>query len=201
MRLAGGRVPRGRADRLRRRSARGRTDLLTSRYPLGYDDRGVRAGSGRDRDPCRGRPDGTVSGRRRWPPEYRCAAGRAYFASRRNAISGRFSGDLSRVSRSSMAADAPGRPRHFIAVGVNAGRTGEPCFRAVNCVATPNGPGTGSAGLRRSPETIVGNLHETTGDIVSRSSSLPDWRLSVRPREHGTYRTRARPGMRAVRRP
>ena len=163
MRLAVPRVPRGRADRPRRRSARGRTDLLTSRYPLAFDDRGVRAGSGRDRDPCRGRPDGAASGRRRWPPEYRCAAGCAYFASRRNAISGRFSGDLSRVSRSRMAADAPGRPRHFIAAGVNADRAGEPCFRAGNCVATPNGPGTGSAGPRRSPETIVGNIKETTG--------------------------------------
>lgn len=108
MRLAVPRVPRGRADRLRRRSARGRTDLLTSRYPLSFDDRGVRAGSGRDQDPCRGRPDGAASGRRRWPPEYRCAAGCAYFACRRNAISGRFSGGLSRVSRSRMAADAPG---------------------------------------------------------------------------------------------
>ena len=72
MRFAVPRVPRnpqGRADRLRRRSADGRTDLLTSRYPLAFDDLGVGAGSGRGRDPCRGRPDGTASGRPRWLPE------------------------------------------------------------------------------------------------------------------------------------
>jgi hypothetical protein len=41
-----------------------------------------------------------------------CGRVRLFRARRWNAISGRFSGDLSRVRRSRMAADAPGRPRH-----------------------------------------------------------------------------------------
>jgi hypothetical protein len=201
MRFAVPRDPRGRADRLRRRPACGRTDLLTSRYPLAFDDRGVRAGPGRDRDPGRGRPDGAASGRPRWPPEYRCAAGCAYFASRRNAISGRFSGDLSRVSRSRMPADAPGRSRHFIAAGINAAGPANPAYEPG--IASP--PRTAPARAARDPgdhPRLLSAICRRQPGISGHDCPLcPIGGFSVRPRERGTYRTRAGPGMRAARRP
>ncbi len=61
-RLAVLRTSRGRADRLRRRSACCRTALLTSRYPLALDDRGAREGARRERDPFGHGHDGAVSG-------------------------------------------------------------------------------------------------------------------------------------------
>jgi hypothetical protein len=115
-----------------------------------------------------------------------CGRVRLFPASRRSAISGRFSGALSRVCRSGTAADArPPTTLHPGRASMPTGPANPASGRELR--RHPGRPRHGQRGTRRSSETIAGNMQGHNRDIGSRSSSLPDWRLPVRSREHGSY--------------
>jgi len=192
------RAPRGQADCLRRRPGRCRTDALTSRFSSACDDRGVRSDPGRDPDPSRPgarcrhhlRPPVTVT---RHPLRAFPISGQA--AERH---SGRFSGDLFRIGRSHLAADAAGQPEHFIPVSINAdGRA--PLLPNRNCVAARPGPGRAARAPGDHPRLLPAIYRGTVVISGHDRPCLPRLAASGLPLEHGTYRTGAGPGMRPYR--
>jgi hypothetical protein len=152
-RLAVLRTSRGRADRLRRRSARCRTALLTSRYPLAFDDRGAREESGRGRIHSAMGTTAPSPGAR---GSHRHTAARPARPISRPVGGTPFPGGLATTflvwAENAWPLMPPGQPGHFIPASIHAGLTGESLLPSRNCAAAPDGPGTGSAGPRRSPE-------------------------------------------------
>jgi hypothetical protein len=173
---------------LHRRSTRSRFNVLTSRYPLGVDDRAVRAGIGLDHWHVAAQP--TAPSTRQW-------AGRHF-----RAVQRRLSPSVPLLAKTAWLPipqagrdNSPGRHQGRPA-GESASERG----------IAPRAPDAPRHGQRRLPgygrqwlPATAGNMQGHNRDIGSRSSLSDRGRLPLRPRERGTYLTGARPGMSAGR--